>query len=54
MTVKELIEELSNYDDDQIVTVSNSIDGKLHLVTGVDIDYVAYISEEDDVVVLYS
>ena len=54
MTVKELIEELSNYDDDQIVTVSNNVDGKLHPVTDVDIDYADYISEEDDVVVLYS
>lgn len=53
MTVKELIEELSNYDDDQIVTVYNSSDLQPYPVTDVDIDYVESISEEDDVVVLY-
>lgn len=52
MNVKELIKELSNYDDDQIVAVFD--EGKLHPVTGVDIDYADYISKEDDVVVLYS
>lgn len=57
MTVKELIEELSNYDDDQIVTVfdSNMPDAiRVHPVTDVDIDYDAHICEDDDVVVLYS
>ena len=54
MTVKELIEELSNYDDDQIVTVATkSIDGKLHLVTDVDFNYVPYINVEEDVVILH-
>lgn len=57
MTVKELIEELSNYDDDQIVTIfdSNIRDAsRVHPIKDVDRDYAAYISEEDDVVVLYS
>lgn len=52
MTVKELIKELSNYDEDQIVAVFD--DGNLHPVTDVDIDYDANICEEDDVVALYS
>lgn len=57
MTVKELIEKLSNYDDNQIVTVfdSNIRDAsRVHPINDIDISYAAYISEKNDVVVLYS
>lgn len=57
MTVKELKEKLSKYNDDQLVTVfdSNIRDAsRVHPVKDVDIDYADYICEENVVVVLYS
>lgn len=52
MTVKELIEELSNYDDDQLVAIIGDDLETPYLLKSVDILYDDSIDEEDDIVIL--
>ena len=52
MTVKELIEELSNYDDGQLVAIIGDDLETPYLLKSVDVLYDDNIDEENDIIIL--